>query len=345
MSEPNLLEALKAANESPSTRLPQDTMARKTLLTELRKLNVELESPMDSIMRYVFQPHQNAMIRTAIDLGLFELVRPREKNGTGAQELAGETGAEQSLIGVCSSLQKNPVSKPDLRAENTSVRVMRVLVTMGIISEFGEQRYAATRISKTWQNPPLRDCSKDLFDESAFSLAQLPTFLKQTHYKNPSDTANGPFHAFNTYMEVQEVLLNDFNAKEEAVLLVDVGGGRGHDLEAFKEAFPHQEGRLIVQDLPDVIDDIRQPVPGVEAMKHNFFTPQPVKGARVHFFHYIFHDWPDQQCHDILQQTAAAMTKGYSRILINDWLLANQGGPMFPATMDINMMCLFASGE
>lgn len=39
------------------------------------------------------------------------------------------------------------------------------------------------------------------------------------------------------------------------------------------------------------------------------------------------------------------MTKGYSRILINDWVLANQGGPMFPATMDINMMCLFASGE
>ena len=39
------------------------------------------------------------------------------------------------------------------------------------------------------------------------------------------------------------------------------------------------------------------------------------------------------------------MTKGYSRILINDWVLATQGGPMFPANMDINMMCLFASGK
>ena len=55
MSDPSLLEALKAANESPSTRLPQDTTARKALLTELRKLNAELESPMDSIMRFVFQ--------------------------------------------------------------------------------------------------------------------------------------------------------------------------------------------------------------------------------------------------------------------------------------------------
>lgn len=39
------------------------------------------------------------------------------------------------------------------------------------------------------------------------------------------------------------------------------------------------------------------------------------------------------------------MTRGYSRLLINEWVLANQGGPMLPANMDINMMCLFASGE
>lgn len=116
--------------------------------------------------------------------------------------------------------------------------------------------------------------------------------------------------AFNTYMEgqrvdrvqwhtyfpVQEVLLNDFNAEEKAVLLVDVGGGRGHDLEAFKEAFPHQEGRLIIQDLPDVIDDIRQPVPGVEAMKHNFFRPQPVKGLPL-----------DHGCVDLMALTASGV--------------------------------------
>ena len=95
---------------------------------------------------------------------------------------------------------------------------------------------------------------------------------------------------------VQAVLLNDFNAEEKAVLPVDVGGGRGHDLEAFKEAFPHQEGRLIVQDLPDVVDDIRQPVPGVEAMKHNFFTPQPVKGSPL-----------DDRCVELVALTASGV--------------------------------------
>lgn len=83
---------------------------------------------------------------------------------------------------------------------------------------------------------------------------------------------------WHSWFPVQEKLLDHFNAEDKAVLLVDVGGGRGHGVEAFKKAFPHQEGRLIVQDLPDTIDEIAGLVPGVEAMKHDFFKPQPVKG-------------------------------------------------------------------
>ena len=67
------------------------------------------------------------------------------------------------------------------------------------------------------------------------------------------------------------------------MLFVDVGGEIGHDVEAFKDAFPHQEGGLIVQYLPDMMANIRQPVPGVETMKHGLFTPQPVKG--LHLIH------------------------------------------------------------
>ena len=40
-------------------------------------------------------------------------------------------------------------------------------------------------------------------------------------------------------------------------LLVDIGGGRGHDLEAFKHTNPNAEGKLVLQDLPPVIYDIK----------------------------------------------------------------------------------------
>ncbi|KAL8840336.1 MAG: hypothetical protein Q9170_001351 [Blastenia crenularia] len=207
----------------------------------------------------------------------------------------------------------------------------------------------------------------------------MPAFLQQTEGKNPVTTTDGPFqhafqtdlkmweyiserpprlNAFNTFMEgqregrtpwfhhfpVQDSLGDDLNSADR-VLIVDVGGGRGHDMEAFKSAFPQQGGKSIVQDLPSTIEDIRHLAPGVEAMKHDFFTPQPVKAAKAYYFRNIFHDWPDSDARVILQHTAEAMRKGYSRLLINEWVLSDTECSFLPAAMDINMMCLFAGTE
>lgn len=139
----------------------------------------------------------------------------------------------------------------------------------------------------------------------------MPTFLEQTKYRNPSDST-GPFQfafktqlgmfeylnerpkrlgVFNTFMEGQragripwfkyypvESSLYDGMNSDDAVCIADVGGGRGHDLEAFKGVFPSQRGRLVVQDLPETINDIDHLAPGVESMEFDFFTPQPIKG-------------------------------------------------------------------
>lgn len=42
----------------------------------------------------------------------------------------------------------------------------------------------------------------------------------------------------------------------EAVLVVDVGGNKGHDATNFQEAHPDIPGRLILQDLPPMIDRV-----------------------------------------------------------------------------------------
>lgn len=176
--------------------------------------------------------------------------------------------------------------------------------------------------------------------------------------------------------------LGDVSNNADTILIVDVGGGRGHDMEAFRSAFPQQEGKLIVQDLPTTIDDINHLASGVEAMKHDFFSPQPVKGkrpkgqllhlmvipigAKAYYFRNIFHDCksllqncprlglrliayfvvgPDSDAGVILQHTADAMKKGYSRLLINEWVLSDTNSSFLPAAMDINMMCLFSGME
>jgi hypothetical protein len=67
----------------------------------------------------------------------------------------------------------------------------------------------------------------------------------------------------------------------EAVMLVDVGGGWGHDLKSLFKTHPGLSGRLILQDLPIIIDQVqsRSDTDGFELMCYDIFTPQPVKGT------------------------------------------------------------------
>ena len=68
-------------------------------------------------------------------------------------------------------------------------------------------------------------------------------------------------------------------------------------------------------------------------------------GARCYYFRMIFHDWPDDKCIEILKNTVTAMEPGYSKVLINDIVLPDQGATRFATQSDLNMMALLASME
>ena len=63
------------------------------------------------------------------------------------------------------------------------------------------------------------------------------------------------------------------------VLLVDVGGGNGHDLIRFLTEYPSAWGRLMLQDLPNLIHNLEGLSPGIQAKGHDFLTPQAIKGT------------------------------------------------------------------
>lgn len=62
------------------------------------------------------------------------------------------------------------------------------------------------------------------------------------------------------WYDVQGRLLSGIHTSQSHVLLVDIGGGKGHDLIAFDAAFGRGDmtynGQLISQDLPQVLDNI-----------------------------------------------------------------------------------------
>ena len=148
----------------------------------------------------------------------------------------------------------------------------------------------------------------------------MPAYFEKTGYRCPTDRLAAPmqyalgtdlslwdyiekkpqaFRDFDTFMTasrknrpifadwfpVQEQILDGYQSaagNEDGVLLVDVGGGRGQDVETFKNRFPTAPGRLILQDLSRTVEHAKLS-PEIEVMVHDFVKPQPIKGNASSF--------------------------------------------------------------
>jgi len=67
------------------------------------------------------------------------------------------------------------------------------------------------------------------------------------------------------------------DGQRDDVVVVDVGGSIGHDLNAFQRKHRLQPGRLVLQDLAEVLEGARVES-GITKMPHDFFTDQTVEG-------------------------------------------------------------------
>lgn len=66
-------------------------------------------------------------------------------------------------------------------------------------------------------------------------------------------------------------------------------------------------------------------------------------GARAYFYHHILHDWSNEKCLEILGQLRKAMKPGYSKLLLHEMIIPEQGASPFHAMLDMTMMT-FNSG-
>jgi len=129
-----------------------------------------------------------------------------------------------------------------------------------------------------------------------------------------------------------------------APLLVDIGGGKGEDILAFKDKFPHLLGKLVLQDLPVVVERIQDTTTSVVVQGYNFFDEQTVKEAKAYYMRTVLHDWPDKQALRILARVHEAMAPD-SILLINEVLVPETNRSLSSAVADIAMMTSYAALE
>lgn len=294
---------------------------------------------------------------------IFQHLRDAGDLGLTAADLALKTGAEVLLL----------------------ERLMRHLVAMHVLS-FSGGKLHATPLSNGLAEERYQDSICFCYDASRPSFGGFPEYFRSTGYKQPTSHTDGPFQAahesnlpffewlvatppqlsqFNAFMSayragkanwydagfypVSDRLVQGFDASISNVLLVDIGGGQGHDLLGFAAENTSHPGQLILQDREQVIATVLENEPKekypFEVQAHDFFTPQPVKGARAYSMHSILHDWSDEDGVRILENLKPALKQGYSRVLLNEIVLSEEHPTLAATSMDMMMLAHLTARE
>ncbi|KAH7125192.1 O-methyltransferase-domain-containing protein [Dendryphion nanum] len=331
---------------------------RAALVEASTKLVSTFENPFEKLLRLAFGVYEPTTLRIAVDLNLPDVALAHNAPISIA-EFAEKTGADPALL----------------------LRILRVIVNLGVFTEDASGKYLPTPFTPVLATgSPVKEALVHLTHLHR-SVTGMPEYFAANGYQNPDDSENGPFQfaldckgetyftwvvkpgnerlskAFNATMQMQKGEEDDTfvpaypvqerikNEDPDRVLIVDVGGNVGHQLIKFKEKYPSIPGKLVLQDLPQVVNSEEAKVPeSIIKVGHDFFKPQPdlVRGAKSYYLRMILHDWAEKQAKIILGNIASAMADD-SLVLIDEIIVPESGVGLMEAKMDWHMLNMGAS--
>lgn len=322
-------------------------------------IKVSLQTPFDQVQDICFSTWHLPTTVTALNAGWLRVLETASPgDGVNISTIASRTGHDVSLIR----------------------RIFRFLAPLGVVKEVDTEIYCSTSLSSLLVSSLGMagglSYSADIYGPSC---ARIPDYFANNGYKSPPDIEQSicshtlglsfwkildkqpqTAKAFNEFMEmarfaskswVKVYPVQELNVKHaEEILLIDIGGGRGHELAELAKLKQSLwlSGKLILQDQPSVLEQVPTAwQPFFTSHPHDFFHPQPrfCHHARAYYMRYILHDWPDEDCIRILTHLRNAMKAGYSRLLINDYVLPDKGCGYYAAGFDMVMMTAFSGKE
>ncbi|MCJ1416203.1 hypothetical protein MMC32_002538 [Xylographa parallela] len=354
----SILSLSKKVSELAEVQTSHGSVPQGEFVKAIQRLQIAVEGPAHYVARLRHQPAEYISTLLAIESGVLQALVESGVKPLSVQELAEKTKADPLLI----------------------TRFMRILTAINVFDEVGPSRYKSNTISEWLAKPgqadgyrlivrwalPIASNVINLWKSDHFT--QFPDYSRGekspfiwTHEMNQWDMMRGDPDlklAFDGYMPARrtglrvpwheiypaatELDVKGFQQPHEPPLLVDVGGNTGYDAASFRNKNPHVKGRCMVQDLPETLNSSPAPSEGIERIGYDFFTPQPIKGARAYFFKAVCHDFDDADCRRLLGNTVEAMSPE-SSLLIDDWVLPDEGAPLAGASEDMFML-MFLSG-
>jgi hypothetical protein len=273
-------------------------------------------------------------------------------------------------LGLADHLADRPKSAAELAGqtrtdESSLYRLMRALVSLGIMSEDTGHRFTLTPLGEA-----LKSDAPGYARSSILALAgelrwrSWGEFLHcletgETGVKKAFDMTGWEYAAQHpqimTYF--QEAMIG-FHGHEPAAVaaaydfsgsqtVVDIGGGTGNMLATILDHYPATRGVLF--DLPDVVREApalietRGLTDRVTIEAGDFFTSVPA-GGEVYLLSHVIHDWKDDQCLTILGHCLRAMNPN-GRLLIIEMVLKDGDVPDFGKIIDMEMLVMAGGQE
>ena len=273
-------------------------------------------------------------------------------------------------LGIPDLLKSGPKTADELASATkmhapSLFRVLRALVSVGVLKSSDGGRFAQTPLSETLAT----DAPGSLrwFAISELGQEHYPAWGNLMHSVRTGEIAFDNFFGVDIWNYFQQnpedgaVFNNSMSALTAATndaigslydfsvfdTIVDVGGGHGGLITSILQHNPKVKAVLL--DAPEVIEGARSKIEAAglsdrcETVAGDFFKSIPA-GGDAYMMKWIIHDWDDEKAISILRNCRSRM-RANGKLIIVDCVVPETDEPHFSKFIDLNMMVMTGGKE
>jgi len=273
-------------------------------------------------------------------------------------------------LGIPDLLKSGPKTAEELASETDThapslFRILRALVSVGVLSIDEDGRFAQTPLSETLVTTT--PGSLRWFAVSELGQEHYPAWGNLMHsvktgeiafdnffgvdiwkyfQQNPEDAAVFNNSMTNVTAHTNEAITSLYDFSQFGTI-IDVGGGHGGLITSILEKNPQVKGVLF--DAAEVIEGARPKIQAaglsdrLETVAGDFFKSVP-EGGDAYVMKWIIHDWDDEKSNTILRNIRNRMQPN-SKLILVDCVVPETDEPHFSKFIDLNMLVMTGGKE